>query len=47
MSRFIDIADENGKHWCVNTSQIIYIEDLRGRTAFHIHENPANFYHRI
>lgn len=39
MNKFIDIADENGKHWCINTSQIIYIEDLRGRTAFHIHEN--------
>lgn len=40
MSKFIDIADEKGKHWCVNTSQIIYIEDLIGRTAFHIHEKP-------
>lgn len=40
MSNFIDISDENGKHWCINTAQILYIEDLRGMTAFHINDRP-------
>lgn len=40
MINFIDIADENGKHWCINTAQIIFVEDLKGQTALHINGKP-------
>lgn len=40
MSNFIDIADTSGKHWCINTKQILYVEDKKGQTAFYVNSNP-------
>lgn len=39
MSKFIDISDTKGKHWCINTDQIIAVIDNRGTTTFVLNWN--------
>lgn len=34
MNKFINVSDAEGKDYCINVNQIIYVQNLNGKAAF-------------